>query len=194
MLKIFSQIIRFSSFLFIFITCLIHPSCKNHINSGQIRRLDTIIHWNNNAKDLLIIDVQAIKLRTDSMKIKISTIDTNSFSKTKIQLKSDLVIYNGLLNRYNNFLINYPNIESENSQNSKFLNNLKLELIGNKTLMNNNSLDSLLNSQEIIIQNHFNHTREVVEAIFSVEEMYQRINNRINPVYENQNVLENKQH
>ena len=132
---------------------------------------------------MLIIDEQAIKLRIDSMKAKISSLDSNKIKATGDQLKSDLVQYNGLKLRYIDFLDNYAIVEFDNSINSKKLDDLKKKIVDHK--INNKSIDTLLNSQEKIIQSHLNQTQEIVKNVFSIEEMYQRLNYRINSIYDN---------
>jgi hypothetical protein len=182
MLKIFSRLTVFCSFFLFTIIILFFSSCKKHDNTFQIRRIDTLISWNNNAQAMLIIDEQAIRQRVDSMKIKIKAFDSNTIRLNGNQLKSDLVLFNGLLLRYNDFLENYSDVVFENSSNSKYLADLKKQILDQH--VKNTSLDSILNWQEKIIRSHLYHTREIVEALFSVEEMYQRLNNRINSVYD----------
>ena len=183
MLKIFSGITGYSFFVLFTINLLLFPSCKKYDNTVQIRRIDTLINWNNNAKNMFIIDAQAIKQRIDSMRIKISFFDSNTIKSSCDQIKSDLVLYNGLLNRYYAFLDNYANEEFVNSINSKFLEDLKKKIVDHQ--IKNKSLDTLLNNKEKIIHSHLIQTQEIVQTIFSVEEMYQRLNSRINSVYEN---------
>lgn len=183
MLKIFPGL-SFSIIIFLFtVNLLLFPSCKKYDNTVQIRRIDTLINWNNNAKGMLIIDAQAIKQRVDSMKLKISALDSNTIKSTGDQLKSDLVQYNGLRIRYIDFLDNYAVIEFDNSLNSRLLDDLKKKIVDHK--IENKSLNTLLNSQERIIHSHLAQTQEIVKTIFSIEEMYQRLNNRINYIYEN---------
>jgi hypothetical protein len=183
MLKLFSGVAGFCFFGILTINLLLFPSCKKYDNTVQIRRIDTLINWNNNAKGMLIIDAQAIKLRTDSMKIKINAFDSNFINSTGKQFKSDLVLYNGLLNRYNAFIDNYADVVFENSVNSRFLEDLKKKIIDHQ--IPDHSMDTMLNRQEKVIRSHLLQTQEIVQTIFSVEEMYQRLNNRINFVYGN---------
>jgi len=182
MLKLFPKV-SFSLIIILFtVSLFILPSCKKYDNSTQIRRIDTLINWNNKAKGMLIIDAQAIKMRVDSMKIKISLLDSNKIKSTGVQLKSDLVQYNGLMLRYIDFLDNYAVAEFDNSVNSRFLDDLKKKIVDHK--IQNKSLDTLMNHQEKIIQSHLTQTQEIVNTIFSIEEMYQRLNTRINSIYE----------
>jgi hypothetical protein len=129
----------------------------------------------------LIIDDQSIKLRVDSMKVKISALDSNSINSGGAQLRSDMIQYNGLLLRYIDFLENYSVIEYDNSINAKILDKIKKDIVDHKTDLK--SLDSLLNYQEKVIESHLKQTQEIVKNLLSIEEMYQRMNNRINSVY-----------
>jgi hypothetical protein len=183
MLKFFSGVAGFCFFGILTINLLLFPSCKKYDNTVQIRRIDTLINWNNNAKGMLIIDAQSIKLRSDSMKIKISAFDSNFINSTGKQFKSDLVLYNGLLKRYNAFIDNYADVVFENPVNSRFLEELKKKIIDHQ--ITDHTLDTILNSQEKGIRSHLIQTQEIVQTILSVEEMYQRLNNRINFVYGN---------
>ena len=183
MLKLFSGVAGFCFFGILTINLLLFPSCKKYDNTVQIRRIDTLINWNNNAKGMLIIDAQAIKLRSDSMKIKISAFDSNFINSTGKQFKSDLVLYNGLLKRYHAFIENYADVVFDNSVNSRFLEELKKKIIDHQ--IPDHTLDTMLNSQEKVIRSHLLQTQEIVQTIFSVEEMNQRLNNRINFVYGN---------
>lgn len=183
MLKLFYGLsISFVIFL-LTVNFLLFSSCNKYDNNAQIRQIDTLINWNNNAKRMLIIDAQSIKQRVDSMKIKISTLDSNTIKLTGDQLKSDLIQYNGLMIRYIDFIDNYAVIEFDNSANSRLLDDLKKKIVDHK--INNKLLDSMLNSQEKIIQTHLTQTQATVKTIFSIEEMYQRLNNRINSIYGN---------
>ena len=183
MLKIFSATTLLSLFLMFVMGLSLLPSCKKYDNNAQIRRVDTLINWNNNGKAMLIIDKSTIMQRTDSMRLKISAFDSNTIKLKGDQLKSDLVQFNGLLNRYNNFIDNYADIEFENSANSRFLDDLKKKIIDHQIQVN--SIDTMLSSEEKLINAHLSQIQEIVQPIFSIEEMYIRLNNRINPIYEN---------
>jgi hypothetical protein len=188
MLKLFYGL---TFFILISVNLFLFPSCKKYENNAQIRRIDTLINWNNNAKGMLIIDAPAIKLRVDSMKNKLSSFDSNTIKSTGDQFKSDLIQYKGLMLRYIDFMDNYAVIEFDNSVNTRILDELKKKIVDHK--IDKVSLDTILNSKEKIIHSHLIQTQDVVKTLFSVEEMYQRLNNRINEIYEDKiNIMKTK--
>ena len=182
MLKLFSSITVVCLLFLLTFFQLSFLSCKKHDNTAQIRRIDSLINRNNNANSLLIIDLSAIKQRVDSMKIKIKSFDSNTIKSSGVQLKSDLILYNGLLIRYIDFLDDYPDAEYRNSINSRFLDDLRNKILDHQ--IKTTVLDTMLIRQEKIIRSDFEHTQEIVQTIFSIEDMYQRLNNKINSVYE----------
>jgi hypothetical protein len=183
MLKLFQKLTFFGVVILFCLNVLLFPSCKKYSHNAQIRRIDTLINWNNNAKGMLIIDAQAIKLRVDSMKIKLSMFDSITINSSGDQFKSDLIQYKGLMLRYIDFMDNYAVLEFDNSINSRMLDDLKKKIVDHIT--NNKTLDTMLNSKERIIHSHLMQTQDVVKTLFSIEEMYQRLNNRVNEIYEN---------
>ena len=182
-LKIFFLLDTICLFLLLSIHVMILPSCKKYDNNVQVRRIYSLIRWNNNVTEMLIIDAPSIQTRTVSMKLKIMSIDSGIIKRAGDQLKSDMITYNGLLLKYKAFLDFYYDASFENARNTQYLAELKKKVIDHKLPVTN--IDTILNNQETIIKTFVSTTQEFIESIFSIEEMYQRVNNRINPYCKN---------
>jgi hypothetical protein len=178
MLKVFSYIAQLYIIYLFLPSSILLNSCHNTHHIEQIRRIDTLINWNNNAKNILIIDINAIQSRVDSMKIKIQQFDSIMAFLKDDRYKSDLVEYKGLIFKYDEFLLKYPDEEFNNAINKKNLADLKNKIMNNT--LKDKQLDSILNSQEKIILYHLQQSNAIVQNVLSVEQMYQRLNDRIN--------------
>lgn len=149
-------------------------SCSDKKYDALIRQNDDIIQHINAAQRLLIIDNQNIVLRIDSMKLKVSFLDSLDKSRMNSELLLDYSSYKALLKNYERFTDKYVQIEFDNESLRKQALNLKQQLIDAaiKPSVAQTKADSL----ESLSIAHYQACKKSVEKIISQERLYQRKN------------------
>lgn len=149
-------------------------SCSDKKYDALIRQNDDIIQHINAAQRLLIIDNQNIVLRIDSMKRKVSFLDSLDKSRMNSELLLDYSSYKALLKNYERFTDKYVLIEFDNESLRKQALNLKQQLIDAaiKPSVAQTKADSL----ESLSIAHYQACKKSVEKIISQERLYQRKN------------------
>jgi hypothetical protein len=155
--------------------------CKRTSASNEIRQADTLIKWVNEASETMVIDPEAIRLRTDSMKIKLTLIKKDTQYKHMDELRYSIKEYEGIFTTYMDFLEKYSNLEFDNLQYSKQATTLKNDLIDRK--LSPAEFSKSYPETRKKIKDHLDQTKTAIRTIASIEEMYGRLDHTITEYY-----------
>lgn len=179
-----SKTIRMVAVLFLIsggCNILLLSSCNTVMEDDALRKTDTLIKWNTQAGETLVIDPEAVSARTDSMKIKLSVLKEKTKNIENEELRFNLNEYEGLLKHYENFLEKYESFEFDNLRYKALLEGMKKDIIDKK--LNPGDFEKNYTELRNKIKTHRDDVKNAVGKIASVEEMYQRLSNYLNPLY-----------
>jgi hypothetical protein len=180
-LKIFLNIFSVTALFFVLFYNPFY-ACKKYDNNTEIREVDTLIKWTATAGKMMIIDNDAIQKRADSIKMKLTLIDSSGILISNEQTLYELKEYRAMHLKYTTFLENYAALEFDNSIHNRFLEEFKKQVIDKK--ISKREVIKTINDKKPLIRKHLDDTKQLIMTIFSIEEMYKQINNKVNIIYE----------
>src|ERR1017187_3661163 len=101
-------------------------SCRRPFdNNANVLKIDTLQRLANDIDNTLILDEDVIKLRDDSMVIKLNLISSQYKDTSDGVTNEAITRYRGIEKTYQDFLKNYPVMEFDNASYQKSITNNK---------------------------------------------------------------------
>ncbi|HPD65479.1 MAG TPA: hypothetical protein P5050_07935 [Bacteroidia bacterium] len=157
-------------------------SCKRYVFVDEIRKTDSLILKINKLSELMVIDDEYLKLRSDSIKLRLDCIGRLDSNHMNDELKYDLVTYKGFYQNYTEFLTAYKSMKYDNQVFQSGLTELRQNLL--KKSISRKEFEEAYNSFNEAINIHDSFCRTQINNILTTEKMYNRVNPRMIELYE----------
>lgn len=157
-----------------------HVSCRHYADDTLIKKVDSLIIWNTIASQSLVSDVNLVQ-RIDSMNQKLKSLNSLDSNRMNEELRRDLKEYNGIFISYRAWNNTINSLQFDNKENESRLNGLKKAIINREK--RSSDFEALLHSEKLIITKHLIDSQRISARLQSVENMYQRLNNKLTDFY-----------
>jgi leucyl aminopeptidase len=164
------------------IAAVVFTGCQSSKMDAQIRKVDSLMDKVKEAENTMVIDMNTIKARYDTIQRMDSFIQNNYDQKPTNRFSTMMNRYQAIESNYKNFIKNYELIEYENDKHRDRLKDLKKDLVeGN---VSKEKFRSLYEEEQKIIQEHLNRTKKLVNSVTEIEKAYRRTQDKVSREYE----------
>jgi hypothetical protein len=163
--------------LFIFLS----TSCQPYQLKTEIEQTESLLSQIDRATETLIINVDAIKARRDTMKERMRVIQADFADSVTQEMQFLLTDYRGVIRSYDHFVRKYSVLEFENEHHKQRIENLRKDLLSKAITVI--EFREIYEKEKDIIGKHAEEVREIVGSVVTIEQMYNRCNTKVTGIY-----------
>ena len=156
--------------------------CKPYSTEKELRKVDTLINKVKEADNTLIIDINAIKNRYDSIKMISEYVEKNYDREPGKKFTTMMNRYLAIKGKYKRVIDSYEVVEYENKEHRKRLKNLKKDLVENN--ISGKQFDTIYRNERRVVNEHLMKSRRLVRSLTQVEKEFRRTHEYVSKVYE----------
>lgn len=156
-------------------------ACQPYNEDAKLRKIDSLKNKVKEADNTLVIDLDEIKKRHDSIKTKINYLREHFTEEADREVHFLISEYKAIGKNYENVIENYELREFENKKHKKRLEDLKKDVLeGN---ISEKKFKEIYKEEKKVISDHLDSVKELVGSVTEIEQMYQRTNGKVTKIY-----------
>lgn len=156
-------------------------ACQPYNEDAKLRKIDSLQNKVKEADNTLVIDLDEIKERHDSIKTKINYLKEHFTEEAGREVHFLISEYKAIGKNYENVIENYELREFENKKHKKRLKDLKKDVVeGN---ISDEKFKEIYKEEKKVINDHLDSVKELVSSVTEIEQMYQRTNGKVTRIY-----------
>lgn len=155
-------------------------SCQPMGYSSELKMIDSLHTWLDEANETLILDEVNIKRRYDSIQIKLDYISENKPDVTLEEQKL-LTDYRAVGRAYRDYVANFEGVETEHKLHRERISNLEKDVRAGR--IDKAEFKDIYTEERKLISQHRFEAKQLVSPIVSVENMYRRTHSDVRELY-----------
>lgn len=155
--------------------------CQPYNQDAKLRKIDSLQNKVKEADNTLVIDLEEIKERHDSIKTKISYLEDHFTENVDREVHFLISEYNAIGKNYESVIDDYELLEYENEKHRKRLKDLKKDVVEEN--ISDEKFNKIYKEEKQVVNQHLEKVKDLVGSVTDVEQMYQRTNKRITKIY-----------